>query len=98
MNRSGPEGLGTLFSTLAALASPAHSQLVDRPLYGQVAPLGVREWVRDAAHALADMLVTWSERQRQRRLLRELDDHVLRDIGLSRAQVEAEADKPFWRP
>jgi uncharacterized protein YjiS (DUF1127 family) len=38
----------------------------------------------------------WSERSRQRRALLELDDHHLKDIGLSRTEVMAEARKPFW--
>lgn len=37
------------------------------------------------------------ERQRQRRALRDLDDHLLRDIGKSRREALAEASKPFWR-
>jgi uncharacterized protein YjiS (DUF1127 family) len=39
----------------------------------------------------------WFERTRQRRQLSELSDHMLKDIGLSRADVEAEVAKPFWR-
>jgi len=31
-----------------------------------------------------------------RRQLLELDDHALRDVGLSRAQALEEALKPFW--
>jgi uncharacterized protein YjiS (DUF1127 family) len=27
-----------------------------------------------------------------------MDDHLLRDIGLSRADLEHEIEKPFWRP
>ena len=34
---------------------------------------------------------------RERSVLRSLDDAMLKDIGLSRADVEAEASKPFWR-
>ena len=45
----------------------------------------------------AEALVTWLERDCQRRALLRLDDRMLRDIGLSRADVEQEADKPFWR-
>jgi uncharacterized protein YjiS (DUF1127 family) len=33
---------------------------------------------------------------RQRRALADLDDHILRDVGLTRAQAEAEADRPIW--
>ena len=32
-----------------------------------------------------------------RQQLRTFDDHLLRDIGVTRLQAEAEADKPFWR-
>jgi uncharacterized protein YjiS (DUF1127 family) len=45
----------------------------------------------------ADTLVTWLERDGQRRALLKLDDRMLGDIGLSRADVEREAEKPFWR-
>lgn len=38
----------------------------------------------------------WAERRRQRRALETLDDNMLHDIGLSRADVESEAAKPFW--
>jgi uncharacterized protein YjiS (DUF1127 family) len=44
------------------------------------------------------LLLVWHERARQRRQLETLSDHMLRDIGLSRADVLAEATKPFWRP
>jgi uncharacterized protein YjiS (DUF1127 family) len=47
--------------------------------------------------ALFDRLADWSERRRQRRALEALPDHLLSDIGLSRADAEQEADKPFWR-
>jgi uncharacterized protein YjiS (DUF1127 family) len=38
----------------------------------------------------------WNERSRQRHRLLELDDRLLRDIGLTRADVKREIDKPFW--
>lgn len=47
---------------------------------------------------LADGLIDWLERARQRRHLAELSPHMLKDIGLSRADVETEVAKPFWRP
>ena len=47
--------------------------------------------------ALRAMLRTWQIRARQRRELRDLDDAVLRDVGISRAQARFSADKPFWR-
>jgi uncharacterized protein YjiS (DUF1127 family) len=45
----------------------------------------------------ADLLLVWRERARQRRQLRSLGDHMLRDLGLTRADVLAESSKPFWR-
>jgi uncharacterized protein YjiS (DUF1127 family) len=39
----------------------------------------------------------WSERARQRRTLAMLSDHSLRDIGLSRTEVNFESRRPFWR-
>ena len=36
-------------------------------------------------------------RSRQRRDLSTLSEYHLRDIGLSRTDVEAELRKPFWR-
>jgi uncharacterized protein YjiS (DUF1127 family) len=45
-------------------------------------------------------LFFWIERSRQRRQLgelAELNDHLLKDIGLSRDEALREAAKPFWR-
>jgi uncharacterized protein YjiS (DUF1127 family) len=41
--------------------------------------------------------VTWEMRRRTRQNLRNLDDHMLSDIGLDPATASAEAAKPFWR-
>ena len=56
-----------------------------------------RGWQQGVARAV-ELLMVWHERARQRRELRSLSDHMLRDIGLGRGDVEAEASKPFWRP
>jgi len=50
-------------------------------------------WLRRAVY----LLLVWRERARQRRQLRSLSDRMLRDIGLTRADVLAESSKPFWR-
>jgi uncharacterized protein YjiS (DUF1127 family) len=42
-------------------------------------------------------LSVWYERWRRRRHLTELDDHILRDIGIPPGMVERERAKPFWR-
>lgn len=46
-------------------------------------------------------LTAWSlhnaaAKQRSRRHLAELDDRLLKDIGISRKQAEHEAQKSFW--
>jgi uncharacterized protein YjiS (DUF1127 family) len=48
--------------------------------------------------ALVDLLLDWQDRAGQRRALAWLDERMLRDVGLTRADVEAEYAKPFWRP
>jgi uncharacterized protein YjiS (DUF1127 family) len=45
---------------------------------------------------LLDTVAMWQERRRQRLALASLDDHMLHDIGISRADVEAEVTRPFW--
>ena len=49
------------------------------------------------ATRLFDKVFTWLDRARQRRHLGELDDRLLRDIGLSRAEVDHEISQPFWQ-
>ena len=49
--------------------------------------------LRRAAHAVLAL----SERRRQRHTLAALDDHLLRDIGLTRSAIRKEVSKPFWR-
>ena len=36
------------------------------------------------------------ERRRSRKALRELDDRLLKDIGISRADAYRESSRPFW--
>ena len=47
--------------------------------------------------AMIGLLVHWQERAEQRHALAELDDRLLRDIGLDRVAAAHEARKPFWR-
>jgi uncharacterized protein YjiS (DUF1127 family) len=39
----------------------------------------------------------WRRRARERAELAALDDRMLKDIGLTRADAEFLSDKPFWR-
>jgi uncharacterized protein YjiS (DUF1127 family) len=53
---------------------------------------------RDILAQFVELALAWLERARQRRQLQTLNDHMLKDLGLSRADVEGEVSKPFWRP
>lgn len=39
----------------------------------------------------------WRWRRRERRAIRHLDDHMLRDIGLDRVTAESIGTRPFWK-
>ena len=54
------------------------------PLYSALVRLSEAAW-------------TWRARTRSRGDLTRLSDNVLKDIGLSRADVYRESSKPFWR-
>ena len=43
-----------------------------------------------------EALITRAELSRSRRQLSELDDRLLRDIGLDRGKAQYEASKGFW--
>ena len=53
--------------------------------------------VEEAVIRLFDGLLDWHERARSRRILAELDDRMLQDIGINRATVSSEVSRPFWR-
>jgi uncharacterized protein YjiS (DUF1127 family) len=44
-----------------------------------------------------DVLLLWLQRRRERHQLAGLSDHVLKDIGVTRADVDSETRKMFWR-
>jgi len=43
------------------------------------------------------ILREWWSRAHSRHEIVMLDDHVIGDLGISRSQIEFEAQKPFWR-
>ncbi len=47
---------------------------------------------------VATLITQWDHRYRSRNALRTLDDHILEDVGVTRAQAHKEAKKPFWLP
>ena len=50
-----------------------------------------------AGHKAVSAAYAWNHRRHERRALAELDDHLLRDIGIDRHQAQIEASKPFWQ-
>ena len=52
---------------------------------------------KDLFVALFEPLLAWEQRIRQRQQLADMDDHMLQDIGVGRAEAAMEAAKPFWR-
>jgi uncharacterized protein YjiS (DUF1127 family) len=53
--------------------------------------------LRTIAWRARHTVLTWIERAGQRQALAELDDHLLKDIGISPEQARRESAKPFWR-
>jgi uncharacterized protein YjiS (DUF1127 family) len=47
---------------------------------------------------LNTLILLWINRYRQRKLLSSLEEHALKDIGISRVDALKESNKPFWMP
>jgi uncharacterized protein YjiS (DUF1127 family) len=91
-------GFGALFWGLAASNPAVQGVPRGRPSGESLPRIAVRPERRQHVLMRAlDTLQTWSERIRQRRELMRFDDHLLRDIGITRADAIAEASKPFWQ-
>ena len=52
--------------------------------------------LRSAGARLVLALLRWQELAQQRRRLLSLDDRMLKDIGISRADATQEGTRPFW--
>ena len=90
-------GYGSLFSGVAAMVSPAHEVITRRSLYDQVPPLTLHPKAWPFARRILDTVLRWHQRATERKALRQLDDRLLRDVGIERGQALLEAGKPFWR-
>lgn len=49
------------------------------------------------AVTFAVVVTKWDTRRKTRRALKDMEPHLLRDIGLERFAAQAEAAKPFWQ-
>jgi uncharacterized protein YjiS (DUF1127 family) len=69
--------------------------------YGAGRPRGARrrayDWLKGVASECLRRVVVCVDRPRQRRTLADLDDRMLRDLGITRSDVLRECAKPFWR-
>ena len=68
-----------------------------QPISKDVLAVGFFGTVRNTALAAIELLLTWQERANQRFHLQQMSDHMLKDVGISRADVHLEASKPFWK-
>ncbi len=58
---------------------------------------GLVHRIEAAAKKVRVTLSTWASRLEDRRQLGLMSDHLLYDIGLSRAEVAVEVNKYFWQ-
>lgn len=58
---------------------------------------GRSSFIGEGLVALFNKVHDWTERRRTRGRLYQMPDYMLRDIGVSRAEVESEYQKPFWK-
>ena len=49
------------------------------------------------AVAVPEALIAWQTRAQARGALRLMDERLLRDMGIDRAEAFHEANKPFWK-
>lgn len=51
----------------------------------------------EVALVVAVTVTKWRMFRNTRRALRDLPDHLYKDIGITKTQAQIEAEKPFWR-
>lgn len=45
---------------------------------------------------ILNQVKSWREVSSQRQSLKNISDHILKDVGLSRIDADREANRPFW--
>ena len=75
--------------TPAAPTSQSLALLAASPRLPLLAAVAVR---------FAGVVTQWDHRQRSRKALAALDDHMLDDIGVTYAQARKESRRQFWQP
>lgn len=69
------------------LTAKTLTPLTTSPRLPLIAALAVR---------FACAVTLWDQRYRSRNELKYMDDHLLKDIGVTRRQADIEAIRPFW--
>jgi uncharacterized protein YjiS (DUF1127 family) len=72
--------------------------MATRDAGGRDLPMVARraDWL-EIAGDLIELALVWLQRSRERRQLDSFGDYMLKDLGVSRADVDREVSKPFWR-
>ena len=74
-------------------------RIMDMPIWwGAIARYRATFWPVVALRGLIDLVLQWQCRIEERQRLAELDEYMLKDIGLNRVDALRESTKPFWRP
>jgi uncharacterized protein YjiS (DUF1127 family) len=76
---------------------PRPYDLFSPPAPAATGPSGRRSSLDIALASACAWLAGYCERQRQRKMLRMLDDRMLADLGLTRADVASETAKWPWQ-
>jgi len=75
-----------------------YSNLSSRSGLRSMSSKGARSsFISQGLVALFNRINDWSDRRRARIHLYQMPDYILHDIGVSRAEVETEYQKPFWQ-
>jgi uncharacterized protein YjiS (DUF1127 family) len=90
------DDLAEWYSVPGGSAAKGHGAATHRSFVAQP-EVDLRSAVRRGLIKIGEALLAWQDRARERRALMELSDHMLRDIGISRAEAHREAARPFWR-
>ena len=79
------------------------ASIAERSFAPTVPLLGSQGWIvapaaAEARAGIVALVREWLRRSRTRHEIADLDEHLLRDIGLTRLDAVAESRKPFWQP